>query len=201
MHRVRNSSWNPTLFVLPNKNYLIWERGRERYTEERDWWNPIYKPMLRNPPLLRVALCLFFFFLFFLSLLCVCNCSLFVFPLLPFFFNLCMPLSIYREIPKKLFPYFSLNWSDDGAVFVSFSSIPPNFMLSRHPLFSFFLFYLFRCFLSSFFLVVTAPLFDFWGLISSNHVPYFLVMPLPYSLFSFFILFYFTWFVYISSFS
>ena len=26
MHRVRNSSWNPTLFVLPNKNYLKEER-------------------------------------------------------------------------------------------------------------------------------------------------------------------------------
>ena len=26
MYRVRNSSWNPTLFVLPNKNYLKEER-------------------------------------------------------------------------------------------------------------------------------------------------------------------------------
>ena len=40
----------------------IWEWGRERERdrEERDWWNPIYKSMLRNPPLLDVAPAAFF---------------------------------------------------------------------------------------------------------------------------------------------
>ena len=109
--------------------------------------------------------CLSFFSSLYMSLLCVCTFSFFVYLVSPFFFLLfflfpCVPLSIYREIPKKLFPYFSLNWSDHGAVFVSFPSTTPNFMLSRHPLFGFFLFYLFHYFLSSFFLVCDIPTFQ-----------------------------------------
>ena len=77
------------------------------------------------------------------SSLCVfAVCVLAVFfvfvPFLLFFF--CVTLSIYREIPKKLFPYFPLNWSAHGAVCVSFFSTTPNFMFSRDPLFSVLLF-------------------------------------------------------------
>ena len=121
--------------------------------------------MLRIPPLLDVTLSVLPLFFFFSLCHCsVCVLSLFLcisLALFFFFFFLfpCVPFSIYREIPKKLFPYFSLNWSDHGAVFVSFPSTTPNFMLSRHPLFSFFLFYLFHYFLSSFFLVCDIPTF------------------------------------------
>ena len=86
--------------------------------------------------------------------------AMFVYLLLSLLFFFLVSSSIYRETPKKLFPYFSLNWSDHGAVFISFFfSTTPNFMFSRDPLFSLFLFYLFRCFLSSFFLVCDSPTF------------------------------------------
>ena len=90
----------------------------------------------------------------------LCLCHVCVLASLSTFFFFLVSSSIYRETPKKLFPYFSLNWSDHGAVFVCFfSSTILNFMLSRDPLFSFWLFYLFRCFLSSFFLVCDSPTF------------------------------------------
>ena len=114
--------------------------------------------LLRISPLLDVALfvCASLFCLLSMSLPCVCALALFF--LFHFFsspfFSFVYP-SIYREIPKKLFPYFSLNWSDHGAVFVNFSSTAPNFLLSRDPFFSFFslLFvsYLFKL-----------PLFSLW---------------------------------------
>ena len=138
MHGVRNSPWNPILFALPRK-IQIWEWGRERFWEEKDWWNPITNLCcIFLLCLMLLSLCVpLFFFLLSMSLLCVCTCSLFVFlPSFSFFF-LCVPLSIYREIPKKLFHYFSLNWSIHRVVFVSFSSITPNFMFSRDPLLSF----------------------------------------------------------------
>ena len=124
MYGVRNSSWNPTLFVFPNKNSDL--RMKER--EILDWSNPIYKPML-SVWCYSLYPCLSFF-LFFLSLLCVCNCSLFVFPPLCSLFFLVCPPSIYRETPKELFLFFSLNWSDHGAVFVSFSSTIRVFWLN-----------------------------------------------------------------------
>ena len=106
--------------------------------------------------------CLSFFSSLYVFALCVYFLS-FCVSRQPFSFFLflfmCVPLSIYREILKKLFPYFSLNWSDHGAVFVSFPSTTPNFMLSRHPLFSLFLFYLFHYFFSSF-LVCDIPTFQ-----------------------------------------
>ena len=48
-------------------------------------------------------------FSFSLCLCFVCVLALF-FMYMPFFLFLCVPLSIYKEIPKKPFPYFSLNW-------------------------------------------------------------------------------------------
>ena len=125
------------------------------------------------------------FFVLSMSLLCVYllsfSVSVFFFSSLrpPFFFfsffYLCMPLSIYREIPKKLF----LVLLSTGQIMEQFfSSITPNFMFSRGPLFSLFLFSLFRYFLNSFFLVRNSPL-------SPNRVPHFLVMISLYSLFNF----------------
>ena len=122
MHRVRNSPWNPILFALPNENYYLRmrERKRERYREERDQWNPVYKPMLRISPLLYVAyfsfalccslyLCLSF--LFSLCLCCVCICSLFLY--LPSFFLFPLVLfillvegSLFIEKFEKLLPPF-----------------------------------------------------------------------------------------------
>ena len=103
MHGVRNSPWNPILFALPNKNYYLRMRGRERerYREERDWWNPVYKPVLRISPLLYVAFSICAsLFLFSLSLLCVylLSFSVFAFFLRPLLFFACWRLSIYREV-------------------------------------------------------------------------------------------------------
>ena len=119
MHGVRNSPWNPILFALPNKNYYLRmrerERERERNREERDWWNLVYKPVLCISPLLYVALtvCASLFCSLYVFVVCefalfFCICLFFSslrppfsFPF--FFFYLCVLLSIYREIPKKLF--------------------------------------------------------------------------------------------------
>ena len=143
--------------------------------------------MLRISPLLDVtpSVCASSF-LFSLCLcrvhafaLFLCLCLLF-FPFFPFFspFYLYVPLYIYREIPKKLFLIF-LSTNQIMEQFSSvFSSTTLNFMFSRDSLFSLFLFYLFRCFLNSFFLVCDSPL-------SPNRVPHFLVVTFLYSLFSF----------------
>ena len=126
--------------------------------------------------------CLCLSFLFSLSFY-VCICSLFLYlpffsSLRPPFFYLCVPLSIYREIPKKLFLAL-LSTDQIMEQFLSvFSSTTPNFMFNRDPLFSLFLFSLFCYFLNSFFLVRDSPL-------SPNRVPHFLVMISLYSLFNF----------------
>ena len=91
------------------------ERERERNREERDWWNLVYKPVLCISPLLYVALtvCASLFCSLYVFVVCefalfFCICLFFSslrppfsFPF--FFFYLCVLLSIYREIPKKLF--------------------------------------------------------------------------------------------------
>ena len=163
MHRVRNSLWSPILFALPSKNSDL--RMRERYIFLRRKWLmkshiQTYARYSSSAWYYSLCPCLSFFsFSFFLSIVfAVCVLTFFFYICLLFSFSffsfVCTP-SIYREIPKKLFPYFSLNWSDHGAVFVSFSSTAPNFLLSRDPFFSFFslLFvsYLFKL-----------PLFSLW---------------------------------------
>ena len=169
-------------------NIIIWdwererERERERDREERDWWNLVYKPVLRISPLLYVVLAVCASLFCSLCLFYVCICSLFLYQpffssLRPPFFYLCVPLSIYREIPKKLFLAL-LSTDQIMEQFLSvFSCTTPNFMFSRDPLFSLFLFSLFRYFLNSFFLVRDSPL-------SPNRVPHFLEMISLYSLFS-----------------
>ena len=58
----------------------IWEWGRERFREEKDRWNPIYKPMLHIPPLLDVTFSIrASLFFFSLCLCCVCVLALFFF--------------------------------------------------------------------------------------------------------------------------
>ena len=152
MHRVRNSSWNPILFVLPYKNSDLRMRKKEILRRRGPMKSHIQTYALC---LMLLSLSVPFFFLLSMSLLCVCNCSLFVFPPLTFFFLFVCPPSIYRETPKEFFPYFSLNWSDHGAVFVSFSSTFPNSMLGHDPLFSFLLFL-------SVPLLFKLPLFGLW---------------------------------------
>ena len=124
------------------------------------------------------------FFVPSMSLLCVYLLSFsvsailfFLFPLLPFFY-LCVPLSIYREIRKKLFLALLLTDQIMKQFLSIFSSTTLNFMFSRDPLFSSFLFSLFGYFLNSFFLIRDSPL-------SPNRVPHFLVMISLYSLFNF----------------
>ena len=119
------------------------------------------------------AVCEFalFFYICFFFLPSVLSSSFFS------FLYSCVPLSIYREIPKKLFLAL-LSTDQIMEQFLSvFSSTTPNFMFSGDPLFSIFLFSLFRYFLNSF-LVRDSPL-------SPNRVPHFLVMISLYSLFSF----------------
>ena len=166
---------NPICFT---KQKLLFENERERDREERDWWNPVYKPVLHISPLLYVALvvCASLFCSIYVFVVCVfalffCICLFF------FFFHLCVLLSIYREIPKKLFLVILSTDQIMEQLLSVFSSTTPNFMFSRDPLFSLFLFSLFRYFFNSF-LVRNSP-------ISPNHVPHFLVVIFLYSLFSF----------------
>ena len=126
------------------------------------------------------------FFVLSMSLLCVylLSFSVSAFFFLPSvlssffspFFYLCVPLSIYRDIPKKLFLAL-LSTDQIMEQFLSvFSSTTPNFMFNRDPLFSLFLFSLFCCLLNSF-SVCDSPL-------SPNRVPHFLMVIFLYSLFS-----------------
>ena len=85
-----------------------------------------------------LLLSLYVFAMYVLALF-LCLCLLFSL-LLFFFFFLSYVLPLFIETPKELFPYFSLNWSDHGTVFVGFSSTIPYSMLSHDPLFSFLLF-------------------------------------------------------------
>ena len=137
-------------YLFYHTKIQIWEWGRKRFWEEEDRWNPIYKPML-SAWCYSLYPCLFFFFS--LCLCSVCVIALFLyFRLSLFFFLFVCPPSIYRETPKEFFPYFSLNWSDHGAVF---SSTFPNSMLSHDPLFSFLLFLFVP-------LLFKLPLFGLW---------------------------------------
>ena len=76
-----------------------------------------------------------------------------------FFFFWCIPLFIERLQRSCSLIFLSTDQIMEQFSSVFFSSTIPNFMLSRDPLFSFWLFYLFRCFLSSFFLVCDSPTF------------------------------------------
>ena len=74
---------------------IIWEWRRERDREERDWWNPVYKLVLRISPLLYVAF----------SVCASLFCSLYVFAVCVFalFFYICL---FFFFPPSSLFPFF-----------------------------------------------------------------------------------------------
>ena len=93
------------------------------------------------------------------------------------FTHACLSLFIERFQKKPFLALLSTNQIMEQFLSVFFSTTP-NFMFSRDPLFSLFLFSLFRYFLNSFFLVRDSPL-------SPNRVPHFLVMISLYSLFNF----------------
>ena len=147
------------------------------------------------------CLCLFFvlisMFLLGVFALFFCICLLFfLFSRPPLFFFLCVTLSIYREIPKKLFPYF-LSTDQLMEQFASvFLSTTPNFVFSRAHYSAFLLF----LFVPSHF---KFPLFRWWHLHFSTfraHFPCFLVVPFPISHFTFlFYLFCFYLFLFIGS--
>ena len=86
----------------------IWEWGRERFREEKDRWNPIYKPMLHIPPLLDVTFSIrASLFFFSLCLCCVCVLALFFFFFVsPFLFHVCDSLYSQKN-SKETVPLFS----------------------------------------------------------------------------------------------
>ena len=82
---------------------IIWEW--ERYREERDWWNPVYKSVLRIFPLFYVALsvCASLFCSLYVFAVCIFALSFCIYLLffsslfsLSFFFSSCLPLFIER---------------------------------------------------------------------------------------------------------
>ena len=174
--------------ICITKQKLLFERERER---ERKREREIEKKGTDEipyciSPLLYVALsvcasficCLYVFVVCVFALFfCMCLLLFFLLSSSSFFFYLCVPLSIYREIPKKLFLVLPSTDQIMERFLSVISSTVPNFMFNRDPLFSLFLFSLFRCLLNSF-LVCDSPL-------SPNRVPHFLVVIFLYSLLSF----------------
>ena len=111
-------------YLFSQTRIQIWEWRRERFWEEEDWWNPIYKPIL-SVWCYSLYPCLSFL-LFFLFLLCVCNCSLFC--VTAFFFSLvCLPLFI-----EKLQRGCSLIFLSIDQIMKQFSSVffPPQLLIS-----------------------------------------------------------------------
>ena len=79
---------------------------------------------------------------YFLSVFAMCVYVLSFFVSLPSSFSLpfflCVTFSIYREIPKKLFPYFLSTDQLMEQFALVFLSTTPNFVFSRAPLFPLF---------------------------------------------------------------
>ena len=140
--------------------------------------------MLRISPLLDVTLSICASFFCSLYVFAVCVFALFFyicFSFLPsvlssLFFSACLSLFIerFQRNCSLFFSQLIRSWSSFRQFF---SSTIPNVMFSRDPLFSLFLFSLFRCLLNSFFSVCGSPL-------SPNRVPHFLMVIFLYSLFS-----------------
>ena len=164
MHRVRNSSWNPILFVLPNKNSDLRMRKKEILRRRGPMKSHIQTYALC---LMLLSLSVPFFFLLSMSLLCVCNCSLFVFPPLTFFFFFFFFSCVLPLFIEKLQRSFSLIFLSTDQIMEQFSSIfPPHFLIPCWAMThysAFCSFYLFRCFLNSLFLVCDIPTFPLFG--------------------------------------
>ena len=156
MHRVRNSSWNPILFVLPYKNSDLRMRKKEILRRRGPMKSHIQTYALC---LMLLSLSVPFFFLLSMSLLCVCNCSLFVFPPLTFFFLFVCPPSIYRD-SKGVVPLFFSQLIRSWNSFLQF--FLHNSLFHVEPWTTIQLFALFICsvcFLNSLFLVCDIPTF------------------------------------------
>ena len=96
---------------------IIWEwwRERERYRDERDWWNPIYKPVLCISPLLYVSL----------SICASLFCSLYVFAVCVFalFFYICL---FFLSPPSSFFLLA------EGSLFIEkFEKLLPPFFVPQ----------------------------------------------------------------------
>ena len=148
----------PDLFSQTKIQILEW--GRERFWEEEDWWNPIFKPM-RSGWCYSLYLCLSFVSL--LSIFTVCVIALFLYFRLSalFFFSCVLPLFIDRLQRSCSLIFLSTN-----QIMEQFSSVfPPQFLIPCWAVThysAFCSFYLFHCFLNSLFLVCdipTSPLF------------------------------------------
>ena len=137
MYGVRNSSWNPTLFDFPNKNSDLKMKEREILSRRG-----LMKSHIQTHALCLMSLSLSVPLFYFLSVFAMCVYLLFFFVFLPSFFSLpfflCMTFFIYREIPKKLFPYFLSTDQLMEQFALVFLSTTPNFVFSRAPLFPLF---------------------------------------------------------------
>ena len=92
MHGVRNSSWNPTLFVLSNKNSDLKMKKRERFREERGLikspLNAVYSSFACCSPSLPV-------YPFFFVSLSLCVLLFFVYLPAVSFYSSCACLSLF----------------------------------------------------------------------------------------------------------
>ena len=124
MYGVRNSSWNPTLFVFPNKNSDLRMKERE-ILRRRGLMKSHIQTYTLHLMLLSLSMPLFSSLLS-VSAVCVCNCSLFC--VTAFFFSLvCLPLFI-----EKLQRGCSLIFLSTDQIMKQFSSIffPPQLLIS-----------------------------------------------------------------------
>ena len=180
MHGVKNSSWNPTLFVLPNKNLDL--RMREREILRR---RGLMKSHIQTYALCLMLLSLsvpLFCFLF-MSLLCMYLLSFcvsaFFFLSSFFFFSFICPPSIYRDSKGVVLLFFSQlirSWNNFRQFFLHNSL----FHVEPWPTIQLFaLFICSVCFLNSLFLVCDIPTFRFSVPLSWNLALYFQVLALP----------------------
>ena len=137
---------NPICFT---KQKLLFENERERDREERDWWNSVYKPVLRISPLLYVALavcaslfCSLYVFAVCLFALFFCICLFFSSLRPPFFFT-CACLSLFIERFQRncslLFSQLIRSWSSFCQFF------PPQLLISCSAVTHFSAFFSFLC--------------------------------------------------------
>ena len=142
MQRVRNSSWNPTLFVLPNKNYLIWERGRERDIEKKGTDEIPYTNLCCVILLCFVLLSASLFFSSF-CLCYVCVIALFLYFRFSLFFLTCACLFLFIERFQRNCSLIFL--STDQMMEQFLSVFPPYLLISCWAVTHFSAFFSFIC--------------------------------------------------------
>ena len=156
MHGVKNSSWNPTLFVLPNKNSNLRMRERE---------------ILRIRGLMKSHIQTYVLCLMLLSLSVPLFCSLSVFTMCLYLLSFCVSAFFVFFFLLCVLPLFieslqrscSLIFLSTDQIMEQFSSVfPPQFLIPCWAVThysAFCSFYLFHCFLNSLFLVCDIPTF------------------------------------------